>query len=100
MKMLLFSFAASSLLLAGVSSPVRGIFLDAKNTQSLANARQLATALELYYLDHSQYPSSLSNISDYLASPLSNLEFYTYESNGSKYTLCAQASNKNNCITM
>ncbi len=48
--------AMASITVGGVSIGAGEILNQAKDTQRVANLRQLATVLELYYLDNQSYP--------------------------------------------
>ena len=52
-----------SITIAGVSVKAQDLFDAAKDTQRIANLRQLATAVELYYSDHQSYPRVNGNSS-------------------------------------
>lgn len=53
--------------LAGIAVPrVASRSDEAKATACKANMKEIATAVEAYYLDNGEYPDSLSELSDYL----------------------------------
>lgn len=93
--------AMASIVISGVSVKVGDLLNEAKDTQRIANLRQLATALELYYSDYQNYPrvngnssqerwdELISKIEVYLASFPTGKENYDYQAlnNGQNYVL-------------
>jgi type II secretory pathway pseudopilin PulG len=98
---LLASLATASIIIGGVSVSAGDLLIEAKDTQKVANIKQLATVMELYYSDYQKYPEvtgedSTTRINDltlqvgeYLASPLTEKDKYDYQdsNSGQNYVL-------------
>ena len=57
------ALSTASLVVAGVSVKAQDVFEAANDVQKVANVRQLATALELYYSHYENYPQVEANSS-------------------------------------
>lgn len=95
--------ATASIVIGGLSFKAGDVFDMAKDTQRIANLRQMAIALELYYSDHQTYPrvTGLSSgerwpeliskltTGSYLASFPPEKENYDYQelNNGENYVI-------------
>ena len=93
--------ATASIVIGGVSVKAQDIFDAAKDTQRIANLRQLATASELYYSDYQSYPKVIadssqerfddfiSKLANYLGSFPTGRENYDYQDlkGGQSYVL-------------
>ena len=53
---LLVALTAVTIMIGGFSIAVGDILNESKDTQRIANLRQIATAMELYYSDYQSYP--------------------------------------------
>ncbi len=94
------SLIGTSLTVAGLSLPAADILTSAKSAANGANRHQLATALELYYLDHQSYPAVSGGealvttllVGEYIdREPLDPSVFqYEAEANGQAYTLAVR----------
>ena len=93
---LLLVMTTATVVIGGVSVNVSDILTEASDSQRVANLRQLATALELYYSDNQSYPQtdfegliSELNEGNYLGSLPTAPENYGYQdlNNGESYVL-------------
>lgn len=98
---LVVSLAMVSVIVGGIPVVIGETLNDAKDIQRIANLRQLATTLELYYLDNQNYPQIagassnerfsdlLFQLSDYLASFPTGKRNYDYQdlNSGQNYIL-------------
>lgn len=93
--------AAAFIMVGGVAMNAKDILKEAQDTQKIANVRQLAIALELYYADYGSYPegdfsSALRQLSQgYLASLPTGSEQYGYQilDSGQHYLLRVRLEN-------
>ncbi len=99
--------SAASLIIGGISVKASDILSEARDVAHLANLRQLATVLELYYVDHQQYPQAsaaaagerfetlLSELNDYLINKPLEKEKYDYavSDNSQNYLLKVSLEN-------
>ena len=83
---LLLTMTAATVIVGGVAVNVPDILNEASDTQKVANLRQIATALELYYSYNDTYPKTnfeglISELSEgnYLGSLPTTLEKYEYQ---------------------
>jgi len=83
---LLLTMTAATVIVGGVAVNVPDILNEASDTQKVANLRQIATALELYYSYNDTYPKTnfeglISELSEgnYLGSLPTTPEKYEYQ---------------------
>lgn len=101
-EMLVVLGTTATVMVGGVALNTDDITIEGNDAQKVANVRQLATALEMYYFDHQTYPQGdfatmLSELSSgsYLASLPTGAEDYTYQdlNGGGSYVLRALLDN-------
>ncbi len=97
LKTIFVSLVGLTLTIGGLSFNADDILNDTKTAANSANVHQLATALELYYSDHEQYPMALSTgellvqLEPYLRNKPSEIKGLVYQAteNGQNYKLSA-----------